>query len=165
MPHYIHVHLHTYKMLTEWPYAWCKELSILSLCNFSLSLKLFFKKSIFLKSMSYKCPSTCAHVHVWHTHAHAHTQTHTPRAIIICFSGEDFNLDQSLLRELSNTMTNISSVLPWQGREGPHLHPLSFCSQKEYSPQAIFHHENKKQRLNGSGKSDPPRTPQGCYRT
>lgn len=49
---------------------------------------------------------------------------------------------------------NISSVLPFQGTEGPHLPLLSFCSQKEYSPQAIFHNENEKQRLNGSGKWD-----------
>lgn len=134
---YMYIYIHIRCSQKTWMKSLRKSL------HYLLNLKLFLKSLFFKESISHKWPQ--------YAQVNTHTYTHTLRMIVICFSGEDFDLDQSLLWELRDTI-NISSVLPFQGTEGPHLPLLSFCSQKEYSPQAIFHNENEKQRLNGSGK-------------
>lgn len=101
------------------------------------------------------------HSHIL-THTLTHSLSHSPKTVGLCFSGDGFDLDQLLLWSRFRDTMNMSSLLSCQGAEGPHLHSFPFYSQKEYSPQAVFHNENEKQRLNGSGKTDPPRTPWGC---
>lgn len=90
---YIYIHIRCSQK------TWMKSLR--KSLHYLLNLKLFLK-SLFLKeSMSHKWPQ--------YTQENTHTYTHTLRMIVICFSGEDFDLDQSLLWELRDTIISLQS--------------------------------------------------------
>lgn len=157
MPYYILVHLRTCKSLIIGKLGvGYKELSVLSSQFFPKSKTAPKNKVCFLRMSMSLINATLTRIHM-------KIHTHSPRTAVICFSVEDFHPDQSLLwPKDSGTLWIFHPSARCHRTEGPHLHLLSFCSQKEYSPQARFHSENEKHRLNCSGKSDPPRIPRGC---
>ena len=150
MPYYVHVYLHTCRMLRETIenlHAGYKEFYYL---NFSLSSK---NNHFFFKWVSFKKVSLINDAQT-HTHQGLEYFVSLQRTLILASPICGQKTQGALWISLHSSTC--------QGAENPHCLLLSLCSQKEYSPQAIFHNENEKQRLNGSGKSDSPRIPWGC---